>query len=302
MSIQVFGLQLVPDKIFEHMYLNEVHVPSNEDALYPIIKIVNRGDIASQSVIGLSKVQESQYRLSIPSVADYVVMTDRIEIFPMQNADKAAVELYLFGSALGILLHLRGTLPIHGSTVLKPDGTAAIFCGVSGAGKSTLVAALSKIGFSCLADDVTAIQFDSDGNAWALPGLSRVKLWDDAIDKLGTISPGQQIRPGINKYYAEVPFCKQPLRVSSLYELAPIETGINNLQFDQIKGIERISTLLRNTYRPSYVPILEKQPQHMRQVKQLAPQLDMLRISRLGSKNTLSNIVDYLSKEWISQK
>jgi len=302
LSIQAFGLQLVSDNLFAHIGLSEAYVPSEVSVSYPIVDIVTSEVIIFQSVTGLSKVQENQYRLSIPNVSDYLITIDRIEIFPMQNAEASAVELYLFGSALGVLLHLRDTLPLHGSTVLKPDGTAAVFCGVSGAGKSTLVAALSKIGFSCLADDVTAIQFDSDGNAWALPGLSRVKLWDDAIDKLGTISPGQQIRPGINKYYAEVPFCKQPLRVSNLYELAPIEKGINDLQFDQIKGFERISTLLRNTYRPSYVPILEKQTQHMRQVTQLAPQLDMLRISRPSSKNTLSSIVDYLSKEWVSQK
>jgi hypothetical protein len=284
------------------MSLSKVHALSDVVLSAPIVNLFYRESISSQPVIGLSKVQENQFRLSIPSVSDYLITSDVIEVLPMQNTDPSAVELYLFGSALGVLLHLRGTLPLHGSTVFKPDGTAAVFCGVSGAGKSTLVAALSKIGFSCLADDVTAIQFDSDGKAWALPGLSRVKLWDDAIDMLGTISPGQQIRPGIKKYYAEVPFCKQPLRVSSLYELAPIESGINDLQFDPIKGIERISTLLRNTYRSSYAPILEKQTQHMRQVTQLAPQLDMLRISRQSSKNTLSNIVDYLSEEWTSQK
>src|ERR1700722_6370214 len=96
-----------------------------------------------------------EYLLRVPGVAAFHVTSSRITVCPEPAADDTAVSLYLFGSVMGALLHLRGVLPLHGSAVLLPDGKGvAVFTGASAAGKSTLAAALTQRGCSLMADDI----------------------------------------------------------------------------------------------------------------------------------------------------
>ncbi|HYX07724.1 MAG TPA: hypothetical protein VE912_13430, partial [Bacteroidales bacterium] len=95
------------------------------------------------------------------SHGDFLLRVDGVARFRVKNGneiiiDKKAeiqdhdVTLFLMGSAIGALLHQRGILPVHGSSVCR-DGEAIIFAGVSGAGKSTLAGAFIKKGYQLLA-------------------------------------------------------------------------------------------------------------------------------------------------------
>lgn len=245
---------------------------------------------------GLQRAQDGTCLLSVPGIAQFCITSDRITVHALAQAESQAVQLFLFGSAMGVVLHLRGVFPLHGSTVCKPDGTAAVFCGHSRAGKSTTVAALGQRGLASVADDVSAIRLDEHGQAWVYPGLPRMKLWGNALKKLGLAS-GAQIRPGMDKYHVDLPVSREPVRLTSLYELQP-QPGTTAVLLDPISGMQRVSTLLTHTYRPPYIKILGLQAQHMARVARLASQFQMARIRRPQSRDSIQEVVDLVLKDW----
>lgn len=246
-------------------------------------------------VPGLTRLDQRQALLNIPGIAQFFISCDVITVHRLAGADPRAVQAYLLGSALGAVLHKRGILPLHGSAVRQPDGTAAVFCGESGAGKSTTLTALGQRGIACVADDVSAIQFDDHGQAWVYPGLARAKLWGNALAQL-QVQPVQQIVPDMDKYYVDLPVCEEPLRLASLYELVTEQGGM--LRTETVTGMRRISTLLTHTYRPMFVSTLNLQATHMSHVTRLAPQLEMTRIVRPHGVPTLHDIVDLVMQGW----
>jgi hypothetical protein len=107
-------------------------------------------------------------------------ITDRtITVRPDQGVDDALLRLYLMGPALGVLLHLRGTLVLHGSAI-EMDGGAVSFVGDSGSGKSTLACALHLRGYRVLSDDLAAVA-RLDGLWQLFAGSSSLKLWPDTV-------------------------------------------------------------------------------------------------------------------------
>jgi hypothetical protein len=117
----------------------------------------------------------------VPNVARFLVQDgNSIRIDPEPGADDDSLRLFLLGSALGALLMQRGYLVLHGNAIRV--GNQCLVCvGDPGAGKSTLAAGFMQRGYAVLADDVVPV----DEGCRALPGFPRIKLWQDAVDKLG---------------------------------------------------------------------------------------------------------------------
>jgi len=107
----------------------------------------------------------------IPDTTTILVKTE-------PGADKRMVERYLSGVVFAVLLHLRGLVIYHAGSVAINENEAIAFIGESGAGKSTLSALLHLRGFSCIADDVSAIKVDSH-QIVIIPGFPRLKIDPD---------------------------------------------------------------------------------------------------------------------------
>jgi len=262
----------------------------------PVVHIVEGEELLAHTPIeaGLFAAVQDAFVLGVPGVARYDITPEVITVHAIKGGDPEAVKLFLWGSAVGAVLHLIGMWPLHGSTVRLPDGTAAMFCGHSGAGKSTTVAALGQGGLACVADDVSAIQFDAQGQAWVYPGLPRTKLWGHALAQLG-LPQGQPIREGIDKYYVDLPLCNAPVRLSKLYELDVKQGGA--IVESPIQGMARVTALLTHTYRPRFVATLGKQAAHMARAAHLARLLKMARITRPRGESTLPDIVEKVLKD-----
>jgi hypothetical protein len=114
-----------------------------------------------------------------------------IDVDAAPGADPAAVRVYLLGSALGVLLHQRGDLPLHVSAVVI-GGRAWAFTAPAGTGKSTLAAALHlHAGLPLVTDDVGVVRPapDGSGGAWLWPGPALLKLREDAFDGVRSVAP-----------------------------------------------------------------------------------------------------------------
>jgi hypothetical protein len=119
-----------------------------------------------------------------PSVRLLVSGGRRIDIEPARGTTEADVRPFLLGSALGVLCHQRGLLPLHASAVADTSGVVA-FAGESGAGKSTLAADLGRLGRTVLCDDLCVVDVEDDRRPRVLGGVSRLKLRSDSLWLLG---------------------------------------------------------------------------------------------------------------------
>lgn len=124
----------------------------------------------------------SEYLLALPGTGRILVRNgDEVLVDAEPGADTSAI---LSGPLQAMLWHQRGLLPLHGSVVVA--GTKAIaLCGPSAAGKSTLAAVLAGQGHTVIADDVCVVD---PREAHVLAGCGRLRLWRDALDRLGVES------------------------------------------------------------------------------------------------------------------
>jgi hypothetical protein len=130
--------------------------------------------------------------LRIEGAGAYDVRHGRsIVVTPIPGAPEPNVRLFLLGSAMGLLLHQRGLLPLHANAV-EIDGMAIAFMGPSGIGKSTLAAWFHDRGHRVLADDVCAVSFDAGGSPWVQPGIPRLRLWRNSLEAAGRSAHGLQ--------------------------------------------------------------------------------------------------------------
>lgn len=243
------------------------------------------------------------YVLRVPAVGLFGVREGReIAVLPDPEATEGYLRLFLIGSAFGMALHQRGLLVMHGATVLTPAGTAAIFVGHSGAGKSTLAAALGQRGHAILGDDTMALWPGADGfRVW--PGSRMFKLWQASLDHLGEpAAPLLRIENRTDKFYwpnrALAP--DRPVRVSELVQLVGAPPG-SAPAFSRLGGIEALRLVAENTYRPGYVRLLGREPEHFRQCAALASSLTVGRLSRPRDFGRLADGLCLLEEEWRRQ-
>lgn len=144
--------------------------------------------------------------LSWGTVGDLVVEAGRsITVIPTPEVEDSTLALFASGAGIGVLLHQRGLLVLHGSAIRVGEGIVG-FLGAKGWGKSTMAIAMHRAGYPLVADEHLVVAFSEDGCPSVLPGTSPVKLWDDALAVVGgTPEESIQVRPGVSKYYSSSP-------------------------------------------------------------------------------------------------
>jgi hypothetical protein len=132
------------------------------------------------------------YRLHFPGLADFQVDRAGREVVGRAGpAIPARTLRHLFlDHVLPRALSLRGRPVLHATAVLLPAGVCA-FAGPAGAGKSTLAASFLAAGYPLVADDCLAL--DDGGRILAAPAYPGVRLWGDALARLG--GPGEAGAP-----------------------------------------------------------------------------------------------------------
>lgn len=231
-----------------------------------------------------------RFFLPVPDVADFLVERGRaITVYPATGIDDASVRLYLLGSAIGALLIQRGYLVLHGNAI--QIGEHCLICvGESGAGKSSLAAAFMQQGYRILADDVVPIT----ASGWAIPGMPRIKLWQDAADGLGIATTGlRRIMPGMDKYNVplDAHYAGQSLPVRWVCVL---EEGEGGICIREVGGLERLKRLAENTYRAHFLDVMGRVGVHFAQCTTLAERTSMAEISRPPTGASPADLVRWI--------
>jgi hypothetical protein len=186
---------------------------------------------------------------------------NRIEVDTEPQVSERSVRIFLLGPVMGALLWQRRMFPLHANAI-DFGGFAAAFAGSSGAGKSTLAALFLDRGRSLLSDDICVIAPDADDAFLAEPGIPRVRLWRDAVERTGR-DPGalDRVRDGMDKYVvptiASQARARLPLR--AIYTLA---ADVEQIRIRRLKGVEAVRALTANTYRPGFMPLVGSPRSH----------------------------------------
>jgi len=220
--------------------------------------------------------------LTVRDTARYLVRGGReIVVDPLPHASERNVRLFLLGSALGILVHQRGLLPLHANAVVAQDGAYA-FAGHSGAGKSTLAAHFATRGYRVLCDDVCVVSFDAAGVPLAWPGLPRLKLWADAAEAFGHDSASlDRAIEGLDKYH--VPLApsgeQRPFPLRRLYLLARTTEG-EAPAIRRVVGQQAMTAVMQQTYRNQYLSPMGLAAQNFRLCAALLSEVEVYEARR----------------------
>lgn len=190
----------------------------------------------------------------------------QIVIDPADVASDRNLRTYLLGSAMGALLQQRGLLSLHANAV-EIEGRAFAFLGKSGAGKSTLAAWFADRGHRILCDDVCAIRFTADEQAFLLPGVPRLRLWRDALVESGRrVDEYEQSFDDVDKY--DVPTADAAaggeLPLAGCYVLGLADEGSPG-EIVRLAGISAVDAIVANTYRGKLVRLMGLTAPHLRQ-------------------------------------
>ena len=283
---RLFGLTIASD--FD---LPELTIAAPNDAVD--VHVVRDPDFAI-SDSGADPVEiEGGFAIRIAGVAAYEIRGgSEIRVAADPAAAPANVRLYLLGSAMGMLLHQRGLLPLHANAVVI-DGRAIAFLGRSGAGKSTLAAAFHDRGFAVVSDDVCAVRFDERGSPTISPGLPRLRLWRDALIASGR-DPADHAAsysgdPDYDKFdVAMRPAASDPLLLAGVIEL---RWGDEEL-LAPLTGLAGVEALIANTYRGGYVALLGHQHDHLQACVTVAATIPILALDRTPDLGMIPGHID----------
>lgn len=178
-------------------------------------------------------------------VATYQASDGKVLYIDPQTADANVISLFTISEALGLILFQRGLFLLHASAVQVGE-EAWCFMGRPGAGKSTTAAAFIKAGCRLLSDDLTAIDFDSNGQPFIIPAYPQLKIWHNTVaglsydqDELVPVSEG------VNKfsYQPKSDFSHQPLPLKQIYF---IHHARNRAKLKPVPSVEVPIQMLKN--------------------------------------------------------
>jgi hypothetical protein len=127
--------------------------------------------------------------------------------------------------------------------------------GESGAGKSTLAAWFHDRGFRVIADDVCVVEFAANGGAFAMPGVPRLRLWEDALTATGRTAGAfeRSYLTDQNEKF-DVPIslestASDPLEIAAIFA---IDRGTST-RIERLSGVAAAETVYAHTYRGAFV-------------------------------------------------
>lgn len=230
----------------------------------------------------LVQASDRSVSFSVADVARYHIANgSEIVVSPAPGASMRDVRVFLLGTALGILCHQRGLMPLHANAIVV-RGEAVAFAGPTGAGKSTLAAYFQSCGHQLLCDDVCVVSFDENGQALAWPGPPRLKLWRDAVAAFG--HDGERLERVFERHDKfHLPFSRgigqAPFPLRRLYVLQRHEAG-SGACFFRLRGASAIEALAAQTYRSRFLDRMGLRARHLRQSAALAGHAEVYVASR----------------------
>lgn len=226
--------------------------------------------------------------VEVPDVGRYEAREGRVVVIDaLPDADPRAIRLFLLGTVMGAVMMQRDHLVLHGNAFRIGDACAVVL-GHSGAGKSTLAAELAQRGYDVLSDDVVPV--DQEGRA--VPGYPRIKLWDDALARLGVATDDlERINDDHEKF--QLPLRRAVLAPLPLRWIYVLERHRGtDLTTEPVHGATTFGLLHEHTYRNELVHGPEAVTRHLQQCAMLVSKARITRVRRPVETMTVGATAD----------
>jgi hypothetical protein len=199
--------------------------------------------------------KEGQHEYINLQVGKYVITPDtrHVRYIPFPGCDPSTDAGGCFaGVILPYVLQLRGFIPLHGSGIAFGNKAWGFLAG-PGTGKSTLITQFLKKGYKFFSDDVIPVAVTRD-ELRAFPGYPGLKLEQESRKNLPnkSVIETQILSAEATKrvYVLENELVEQsPLQLGGIFILDPVSPNdMKRIEYSEIKGPDRIITLLTNTF------------------------------------------------------
>lgn len=239
------------------------------------------------------------YKFKLDESIEFLIIDDsNIKILFKNEEDHNLMRLYLLGSVMGIVLLMRKSFAIHGSSICINDN-AYIFTGNSGVGKSSIARGLINRGYMLLSDDVSVVSTNDD--LVVIPSYPSQKLWKDAIKELDVINDIQSnIANRIEKYNVMIGdnYCELPKKLKAIVELE-INNNIKAPIISKVDSKKILKKLIENTYRYNFIQDMHLESEHFKWVMSLFKHIDYYVIERPKDEHTVNLQIDCFFNEVI---
>jgi hypothetical protein len=228
-------------------------------------------------------------RMLVHGVALYAFTNGRgMTIESLPDADDRLVRLNALSLGLGILLHQRGMLVLHGS-VVRFDTGAVIFLGFSGDGKSTTAGALYRRGHAILSDELAVVGFDKTGKPIVHPSTPELRLWPESVRSLG-MNPDDlpQIYQATTKRSRPAWTNFDPAEIP-LRRVYVLDNGEQN-RVESISPASACAQFIRHSLVAGILKVTGTAPYHFDQCVCLAHSVPVSRLVRLRSLDALDDL------------
>jgi len=211
-------------------------------------------------------------------------------IADLENSDETNIIPFLLGPVMALLLHQRGFLVLHGSSIKVNDG-AVTFIGYRGLGKSTTAINLYKKGYPLVTDDILAIKFDNDDLPVVYPGYPHARLSEDSYfhikDDTNILTP---IRTIVGKVFCDASrgFLQDPIKLEGIYVLEKSD----QTKISIFRSQENLIDLIRHSIANR---IFVDNTDQAKNLTQCAKLINNTQIRRLEFSHSFKNLPDLVS-------
>jgi hypothetical protein len=222
------------------------------------------------------------------------------------DVDMGIARSFLMGNCIALAMTQRKKVVLHGSTLSFGDKTVLV-CGDSGTGKSTTAMALIDEGAKLMADDISVIDIDSSGNAYAFPAFPEQKVCRDAAVSRGldlnTLRYIDEERDKFSYLRKDI-FVNEKRKVDYMISLHLSSAGQDESKFENgirivnIDGAEKVNAITDRFFLDwLYGYELKLEPAEMMKCIALAAQIKVIDVTRCKGVDTKKALTKALVKE-----
>lgn len=216
-----------------------------------------------------------------------------------ERKQKATPELlgaYILGWGISVLFYQRGQLAIHCSCVEK-DGNALLISGNSGSGKSTITSGLLEKGYSFMADDMSVVKMDENGEVLATAAFPYQKLCRDVAETI-SIPMEEMIYIDEEKDKFLVPykgdFEDKPTPIKAMFILTITEQ--DKITVQELAGAAKLQACMNSLF---LAPLLGENlyaPENGMRVLKFASRIPVYKIERPMGRNSREEVLEAILK------
>lgn len=284
---RAFGLTIVSE-----IDLLELPEAGPDDATDPDVRIIRgRFDEAAAEHTDerIERITQNHYRLNYATGPIDIVGGDTVVIDPVADVDHEILRHVILGPVMNHLLHQRGRMVLHASTVVIGDRAVA-FLGQSGSGKTTTAAACLAAGHTVLSDDV-ALVVDERETVTVEASFPAIKLHDDLPSRLDLpIDPPERVSSLRDRHFRRIRMEQpsEPVPLACVYLLAESPTE----RVESLSPAEQVTTLIEHTYTAPLLRVAEEAEANFARCSDIASSVPVKRLHRPKQFDRLDRLVE----------